>query len=84
MAVFACFWPVFAIKNDHQHHRGIMWVNSHLHIFEFLHFLPFLVILGHFLHFWVSVGVGGVLGVLQSYKITRGINLVLQRVYGWV
>ena len=30
MAVFACFWPVFAIKNDHQHHRRWMWVNSHL------------------------------------------------------
>jgi len=38
--------------------------------FGFLHFLPILGI------FRVSVGVGGVLGVLLSYKITRGINLV--------
>ena len=49
--------------------------------FEFLHFLPFL---GIFCILGVSVGVGGVLGVLLSYKITRGIKLVLRRVYDWV
>ena len=52
--------------------------------FGVLHFLPFLGIFGHFLHFWVSVGVGGVLGVLLSYKKSRVNNLVLRRVYEWV
>ena len=44
-------------------------------------FWPFL---GIFCIFGVSVGVGRVLGVLLSYKITRGIKLVLWRVYEWV
>ena len=52
--------------------------------FGFLHFLPILGIFGHFCIFGVSVGAGGVLGVLLSYKITRGMNLVLRRVYDWV
>ena len=48
--------------------------------FGFLHFLPILGIFGHFCIFGVSVGVGGVLGVLLSYKITRGIKLVVGKV----
>ena len=40
-----------------------------------LHFLPFL---GIFCIFWVPGGVGGVLGVLLGYKITRGIKLVVR------
>ena len=40
--------------------------------FGVLHFLPFLGI------FWVPGGVGGVLGVLLGYKITRGIKLVVR------
>ena len=84
MAVFACFWPVFAIKNFiniiGDKYGSILTCT----FFGFLHFLLFLAIFGHFLHFGVSVGVEGVLGVLLSYKITRGINLVLRRVYDWV
>ena len=34
--------------------------------------------------FGVLVGVGGVLGVLLSYKTTRGIKLVVGIVNGWV
>ena len=49
--------------------------------FGVLHFLPFL---GIFCIFWVSVGVRGILGVLLSFDITRGINLVLGRVFDWV
>ena len=52
--------------------------------FGFLHFSPFLAILGHFFHFWISVGVGVFLGVLVSYNITRGIKLVVGRVNYWV
>ena len=52
LAVFPCFGPIFAIRNDHQHHRGWIWVNSHMYMFWVLHFLPFLAIFGHFLHFW--------------------------------
>ena len=44
-------------------------------------FFTFLVIFGIF---WVSVGVKGVLGVLVSYKITRGTILVVGRVNDWV
>ena len=43
--------------------------------FGVLHFLPFL---GIFCIFWVPGGVGGVLGVLLGYKITRGIKLVVR------
>ena len=39
--------------------------------------MPFL---GIFCIFWVPGGVGGVLGVLLGYKITRGIKLVVGRV----
>ena len=42
-------------------------------------------------HFWAIfafygflVVLGGVLGVLLGYKITRGIKLVVGRVNGWV
>ena len=55
-----------------------------IHIFTFFGFLHFLPILGIFAFLWVSVGVGGVLGVLLSYKKTRVNNLVLRRVYEWV
>ena len=47
--------------------------------FGVLHFLPFL---GIFCIFEVLVGVGGVLGVLLSYKITRRIKLIVGRVNG--
>ena len=47
----------------------------------FRRFWPFW---GIFLHFWISVGVGGFLGVLVSYDITRGIKLVVGRVNYWV
>ena len=85
ISVFACFRPVFAIKNDHQHHREWIWANSYLYIIcffcTFCRFWPFLCI---FCIFGVSVGVGGVLGVLLSYKITRGVKLVVGRVNNWV
>ena len=49
--------------------------------FGFLHFLPFL---GIFCILRVSVGVGGVLGVLQGYKTTGGIKLVVGMVNDWI
>ena len=52
--------------------------------FGFLHFLPFLAILGHVFHFWDFSGCWGVLGVLVSFNITRGIKLVVGRVNYWV
>ena len=87
LAVFTCFWPVFAIRNDHQHHICIGHEYGSIVICAFfgvLHFLPFLTIFRHFWHFGVSVGVGRVLGVLLSYKVTRGIELVVGRVNDWV
>ena len=58
--------------------------------FSFVHFLGFCT----FRRFWpsgaffcifeISVGVGGFLGVLVSYNITRGIKLVVGRVNYWV
>ena len=52
--------------------------------FGFLHFLPFLGIFGHFLHFAGFSGGWGVLGVLQGYKTTRGIKLVVGMVNDWI
>ena len=57
---------------------------SLVHFLGFCTFCCFWPFLGIFCIFGVSVGVGGVLGVLLSYKITRGIKLVLWRVYDWV
>ena len=37
-----CFFSLFS----HQHHRGWIWVNFHLYIFRFLHFLPLSAIFG--------------------------------------
>ena len=66
MAVFACFWPVFAIRNDHKHHMGWIWINSHFCIFwvfalfaDFGHFWAFL----HFSGF--SGGWGGFGGATE-------------------
>ena len=52
--------------------------------FGFLPFLPFLAIFGHFWHFWGFSGGWWFWGVLVSYKITRGIKLVIKRVNDWV
>ena len=58
--------------------------------FSLVHFLGFCTFcrvwpfLGIFCILGVSVGVGGVLEVLLSYKTTRGIKLVLGLVNGWV
>ena len=58
--------------------------------FSFVHFLGFCTFCrfwpfwGMFCIFGISVGVGGVLGVLVSYNITRGIKLVEGRVNYWV
>ena len=57
---------------------------SCVHFFGFVHFLPFLAIWGIFCIFEISVGVGGFLGVLVSFNITRGIKLVVGRVNYWV
>ena len=52
--------------------------------FSYVHFLGFCTFcwiwpfLGVFCMFGVSGGVGGVLGVLLGYKITRGIKLVVR------
>ena len=50
---------------------------SFVHFSGFCSFWPFL---GIFCILGVSGGVGGVLGVLLSYKVTRGIILVVGRV----
>ena len=58
--------------------------------FSFLQFLGFcfLVVFGHFWVFLVFFGFQwgglGVLGVLVSYKTTRGTILVVGRVNDWV
>ena len=79
MAVFAFFRPIFAIRNDHQHHMGEYGSILACTFFGFLHFLPFL---GIFCIFWVPGGVGGVLGVLLRYKINSRIKFVVGRVNG--
>ena len=48
-------------------------------IFAVFGFWPFLAVFGHFWHFWGFGGDLGVLGVLVSFKITRGIKLVVGR-----
>ena len=55
-----------------------------IHIFTFFGFLHLLPFLGIFCIFGVLVGVGGVLGVLLSYKTSRGIKLVIGMVNDWV
>ena len=56
-------------------------------VFEVFHFW---LIVGNFGNFWAFLaflgfsGGWGVLGVLVSYKITRGITLVVGRVNDWV
>ena len=49
-------------------------------VFGFGLFRPFLAIFGRFWHFWGFSGDFGVLEVPVSYKITRGIILVVGRV----
>ena len=49
-------------------------------IFRVFGLLPFLAIFGRFWHFWGFGGDLGDLGVLVSFKITRGIKLVVGRV----
>ena len=51
-----------------------------LQFWGFGRFWPFLAILGRFWHLWGFGGDLGVLGVLVSFKITRGIKLVVGRV----
>ena len=85
---YGCF-PVFMACFDHQ-----KWSSTsqgmNMGQFSFVHFLGFCTFCrfwpfwGMFCIFGISVGVGGVLGVLVSYNITRGIKLVVGRVNYWV
>ena len=77
IAVFACFRPVFAIRNDHHHHRGLIWVNFHLYIFwdlalfaGFCHFWDFFAFLGFQRGFW------------ECYWVIRHVE-GLSWLYGW-
>ena len=67
LAVFGPFLLSEMIINIIGHDYGSIVICA---FFGVLHFLPFLTIFRHFWHFGVSVGVGRVLGVLLSYKIT--------------
>ena len=85
---YGCFC-VFLACFDHQ-----KWSSTsqgmNMGQFSFVHFLGFCTFCrfwpfwGMFCIFGISVGVGGVLGVLVSYNITRGIKLVVGRVNHWV
>ena len=57
---------------------------SLVHFLGFCTFCRFWAFLGIFCILWVSVGVGGVLGVLQGYKTTGGIKLVVGMVNDWI
>ena len=78
MVVFTCFEPILPPE---------MVVNiigdEYMSILIFLFFFV-LGIFGHFRAFWfflgilgVSVEIWGILGVLVSYKITRGVRLIV-------
>ena len=57
---------------------------SYVHFLGACNFCRIWLFLGIFCILGVSGGVGGVLGVLLGYKITRGIKLVVGRVNNWV
>ena len=56
---------------------------SPVHFLGFGTFCRFFAFLGIFCILGVSEGVGGVLGVLLSYKTSRGIKLVVGMVNDW-
>ena len=57
---------------------------SLVHFLGFCTFCRFGAFLGIFCILRVSVGVGGVLGVVQGYKTTGGIKLVVGMVNDWI
>ena len=72
--VFSPFWHSEMIVNIKGDGYGSIL------IFTVLGFWPFWAVFGRFWHFWGFGGDLGVLGVLVSFKITRGIKLVVGRV----
>ena len=54
------------------------------HFLGFCTFCRFWAFWGIFCIFGVLVGVGGFLGVLQGYKTTGGIKLVVGMVNDWI
>ena len=72
MAVFACFRPIFAIRNDHEHHRGWIWVNSRLYIFWVF---ALFAVFGHFWAFFAFCGFQwGLGGFWECYRVIRQLE----------
>ena len=68
------FWTLSIMGGDH----GSTVIFA---LFPFFNFLGRFWILGPFLGFWLQWRFGAFLGVLVSYKIPRGIRLVVWRVF---
>ena len=84
MVVFVCFEPILPpemvvnIIKDEYMSTFFFYSFGVFHFWAFVeHFWAFPVVLGILGILGVSVEIWGILGVLVSYKITRGVRLIL-------
>ena len=83
MAVFACFetiLPPEKVVNIIKDEYMSIFIFKVCGFFIFGHSWAFSGILGVLGHFEGSVEIWGILGALVSYKITRGVRLIVARV----